>query len=329
MNAQVRIRLGNLFDGPSDLIVLPCNTRGGVTQFVVNSLNDHDLPWPGAMPLGSVEIMPLAGAENIAQYVAFAASVQDGITTPISALEQIGGELGRFAAKESAVREIAAPLLGAGAGGLQSEKVVQGLRRGFVCTGPGEATLTVHILHRPVYDRIRRDSEGHSKTNQLEDAETNRRRAFFSYTDSEGNGQWVVTVATYLRDNGIDARIDKWHLRHGMELPQWMCNELELADKVVIVSDEAYARKADGHVGGVGWETRVIQGDMLSLPVQSTKYIVIVRGGDFEKSVPKYLKAKYSIHWPTAAEDSRKRRELMTAIHEIYDAPKIEEVTVL
>jgi hypothetical protein len=40
-----------------------------------------------------------------------------------------------------------------------------------------------------------------------------------------------------------------------MELPQWMCNELDLADKVVIVSDEAYAEKADGHLGGVGWET--------------------------------------------------------------------------
>jgi H-type lectin domain len=56
MTATVKLRLGNLFDGPSDLIVLPCSTVGTVTGFVARSLVHHSIPHPreglrrGAMP---------------------------------------------------------------------------------------------------------------------------------------------------------------------------------------------------------------------------------------------------------------------------------------
>lgn len=330
MTAQVRLRLGNLFDGPSDLIVLPCNTHGGVTHFVKKSLECYDLPWPESMSVGKVDIMPLTGAENVAQYVAYAASVEDGRTTPESAVESIGEHVGSFAASVEAVRSIAVPLVGAGAGGLRSELVVSALRRGFLARAPDGSVMTIHILHHAVYSRIREQAE--NKKSQVPAGQVGgrgHRRVFFSYTDQAGNGEWVKAVATHLRSNGIDARLDKWHLRHGMELPQWMCNELALADKVVIVSDEAYALKADGHEGGVGWETRVIQGDMLNSPAEDTKYIVIVRGDDFARSIPQYLKAKFSIHWPNSPQDSVRRSELIGAIFEAYDVPEISEVTFL
>jgi hypothetical protein len=50
-----------------------------------------------------------------------------------------------------------------------------------------------------------------------------------------------------------------------MDLPQFISNELTLADRVVLVSDEKYAEKADGRVGGVGWETMIVQGDIARL----------------------------------------------------------------
>lgn len=330
MKAQVRLRLGNLFDGPSDLVILPCDTHGGVTRFVMKSLRSYDLPWPKSMPLGQVEIKPLTGAEHIAQYVAFAASVDVGIVTPESAIRKIAEQVGVFATQQAAVRSVAVPLLGAGAGQLQSERVVSALRDGFVRTAPDGATLTIHILHAPVYSRLRGAAVRRSEETSRSSSELgNRRRVFFSYTDMAGNGDWVKSVATFLRQNGIDARLDRWHLRHGMELPQWMCNELALADKVVIVSDEAYAQKADGHQGGVGWETRIIQGDMLNSPIENTKYIVVVRGEEFSKSVPQYLQAKFSIHWPGEPTDSSKCNELISAVQEAYDVPEISEITVL
>jgi hypothetical protein len=75
-----------------------------------------------------------------------------------------------------------------------------------------------------------------------------------------------------------------------------MCNELALAQKVVIVCDEAYKQKADGRLGGVGWETMVIQGDIANLPPDSTKYQVIVRAEDIHSGLPLYLKIKFSFH---------------------------------
>lgn len=94
--ANVKLKLGNLFDGPSDLIVVPCSTAGTVTGFVARSLAQYTIPHPRVgMTLGEVEIMPFKGAENIAQFVAFAASVQRMTSSP-DALATIGREIGKF-----------------------------------------------------------------------------------------------------------------------------------------------------------------------------------------------------------------------------------------
>ncbi len=75
MTPIVQIKLGDLFEGSSDLIVLPCSTSGGVTLYVSRKLNNYSLPYPPRNELGSVEIIPFIGGENIAQFVAFATSV--------------------------------------------------------------------------------------------------------------------------------------------------------------------------------------------------------------------------------------------------------------
>ena len=90
MAATVKVRLGDLFDGPSDLVVLPCSTGGSVTGFVARSLSNHSIPHPqGRMKLGDVEIMPFEGGEDIAQFVAFAASVKSYTSSP-HAVQSIG-----------------------------------------------------------------------------------------------------------------------------------------------------------------------------------------------------------------------------------------------
>jgi TIR domain len=128
--------------------------------------------------------------------------------------------------------------------------------------------------------------------------------------------QWVEGLYTFLRQHGIDARLDVWHLRHGMVLPQFMTNELSLADRVLLISDERYADKADGRAGGVGWETMIVQADILNLPPDSIKYLVIVRTAAVESGLPKYLKAKFVIHWPDSYVEERNRQ---TLLRELYD----------
>src|SRR5262249_30003824 len=126
-----------------------------------------------------------------------------------------------------------------------------------------------------------------------------------------------------LRSNGIEARLDVWHLRPGMDLPQWMCTELSLADKVIIVSDETYAERANGRLGGVGWETMVIQGEMSKLRPDSTKYLVVVRAFEFDKCVPIYLKTKFALHCPPGHEFQNLIPKLVKEINDDYDIPEV------
>ena len=323
MAGFVRLQLGDLFDGPADLIVLPCSTSGTITRFVANRLLEYTIPRPKrGMVLGEVDIMPFIGAENIAQYVAFAASVLS-MTSKSDAIYKIGLALGQFSFDNESVRTISAPLLGAGAGGLRSEIVIESLSEGFQKTAAKEAVLTVHILHESVYDRL-------THGDALREAPTPTPpsskpiRVFISYSGtSDRHKKWVAALGTFLRANGVDARLDQWHLRNGMDLPQWMTNELEMAERVIIISDARYSERADGRSGGVGWETMLIQGDMSNLPPQSTKYLVIVREDAFDSGVPRYLKTKFCIHWKSNSDEQKLRNELLKELYNVSLAPPL------
>jgi hypothetical protein len=318
MSSRTKLRLGNLFDGPSDLIVLPCSTSGTVTGFVARSLAHYNIPHPrSGMELGDVEFMPFEGAENIAQFVAFAASVAF-MDSDLDAICNIGRRVGSFTREQSAVRAIAAPLLGAGAGGLQSEKVVAALRQGFEELASDAACLSIAILHKDVYERLRAHRPTIAGRSQCFP------RVFISHTSrTKADEEWVINLALYLIDKGIQVRLDKFHLRRGMDLPQWMCNELALANRVIIVSNEAYKAKADGRSGGVGWETMIMQGDIAQLPPDSTKYQVIVRSEQLEDGLPVYLKTRYAFHAKPSASDEPFREEL---VKELLDLPLDERL---
>ena len=318
MSASVKLKLGNLFDGPADVIVLPCSTGGTVTGFVARSLSHYSLPHPTTgMRLGEVEILPFEGGENLAQFVAFAASVES-MTSTLDAIEKIAVELGTFSKQESSARVISVPLLGAGAGGLQSEVVVASLKKGFESSAHEDASLIVHILHKEVFDRLR----GNQKA--IAGKPKDAIRVFISHTStSDQDVEWVKELALFLIDNSIQARLDRFHLRRGMDLPQWMCNELALAQKVIVVCDETYKKKADGRLGGVGWETMIIQGDVANLPPESTKYQVIVRTEDINQGLPMYLKTKYAFHARPSDRSNSFRIEL---VRELLDLPLDERL---
>jgi hypothetical protein len=102
-----------------------------------------------------------------------------------------------------------------------------------------------------------------------------------------------------------------------------MCNELALANKVIVICDEAYKQKADGRLGGVGWETMIIQGDIANLPPDSTKYQVIVRAEDMHQGLPIYLRTRYAFHARPLDRSNTFRNELM---REILDLPLDERL---
>ena len=208
--STVELKLGDMFDGPCDLIVIPCSTVGTITPFVQEKLVHYRIPRPKrGMRLGEVEILPFEGGENIAQFVAYAASVQGGFPTPEEAIKRIGIRLGEETTKTGAIHRISAPLLGAGAGHLLSELVVLNLRDGFKSSCHKDAGLTIYTIRADVFERVKMnlpelDTTGSKPALQIFEQPI---RVFVSYSHSSPeHEQWVAQLATFLRENGIDTR---------------------------------------------------------------------------------------------------------------------------
>lgn len=125
------------------------------------------------------------------------------------------------------------------------------------------------------------------------------------------HAKWVQSLAEYLVANGVEARLDIWDLSPGMDVAQWMSNELNLADRVLLICNEEYARRADGRHGGVGWEIRLVQGDLLfSQSRNPDKYIPIVRIGEQDRGTPSFLKSTFLFSWPDKAKPENGEQDM-------------------
>jgi hypothetical protein len=334
----IRLVHGDMFDGPSDLIVVPCATGGAVTGFVRERLSRFKLPpVPAPLALGDLRLLPLAGADHVAQFVAYAASVQQARPQRSSpeAIRHIGKELGRTTKAES-IQTIHCPLLGTGAGHLPSATVVDELSQGFNEDAKAGSLLKIFVLDGAVYEELVQHSLAHraepvpadqpglSRDEQRFTVGRVPPRVLISYTGSSpDNQQWVDELFRYLRGNGVNARLDTYLLRPGMDVVQWMCNELDLADRVILVCDEQYAARADRRHGGVGWETMLVQGDMYADMYRDrsgdapAKYIPVVRSVVRDAGLPTYLRTKLALHFPPGQSEDEARRRLLNEIRQI------------
>jgi TIR domain len=124
-------------------------------------------------------------------------------------------------------------------------------------------------------------------------------RVFISYSwSSAEHEQWVLDLATQLRDNGVDAILDKWDLKKGHDANVFM--EQMVTDptvqKVIIVSDSVYAEKADGRRGGVGTETQILSPQIYAKAKQD-KFVVVIPevDADGKPFLPAYYRSRIFI----------------------------------
>jgi hypothetical protein len=275
--------------------------------------------------------MPLTGAYNVAQFVAYAASVYRNGTSP-EAIRNIGKELGR-ATHEDSIQMVHCPLLGAGAGRLPADTVVDELSRGFGEESKAGSVLKIFVLDASVYARLVQRSVRSGASSVGEDSvklsHGGRRltvgevppRVLISYSHHDpANKQWVHDLYDYLCANGVYARLDTERLKWGMDIQQWMTNEIRLADRVILVCDEDYAARADGRHGGVGWETMIIQGQIYAdmnrdQPEDApAKFIPVVRSVDLDAGLPVYLQTKLALHIPPGSPEGPLLHQLLVEI---------------
>jgi hypothetical protein len=124
-------------------------------------------------------------------------------------------------------------------------------------------------------------------------------KLFISYSWSDAlHEQWVVDLATELRESGVDVILDKWELKEGHDAVAFM--EKMVTDsnieKVAIITDKTYAEKADGRSGGVGTETQIISKEVYDNQKQE-KFVAVVSQKDDEGNpyLPTFYKSRIYI----------------------------------
>lgn len=132
-----------------------------------------------------------------------------------------------------------------------------------------------------------------SKTETTEDVPP---KIFISYRwSSPEHEEWVLRLAVSLRESGIDAYLDKWHLKEGQDTLAFM--ESMVSDpamkKVLLICDAGYVERADSREGGVGTEAQIISSKVYSDTGQD-KFAAIVIDLDAagEPLLPAYISTR-------------------------------------
>lgn len=147
-------------------------------------------------------------------------------------------------------------------------------------------------------------------------------KLFISYSwTSSSHEEWVLSLATELRENGVDVILDKWDLKEGQDAHAFM--EKMVTDpeirKVAMICDRLYAEKADGRSGGVGAETQIISAEIYSKQDQ-TKFVAVLpeRDDNGQPFLPAYYKSRVYIDLSNPDLYARNFEKLLRWI---YDKP--------
>ena len=143
----------------------------------------------------------------------------------------------------------------------------------------------------PNHPEHRTIATGKSGSAQMSTAPT----AFISYSwDSEQHKRWVKELATRLRRDGIDVKLDQWHTAPGDPLPKFMETSIRDNDFVLIICTPSYKAKSESRKGGVGYEGNIITGELFAKQ-NRRKYIPILREGDWLTATPVWLSGAYGL----------------------------------
>jgi hypothetical protein len=140
-------------------------------------------------------------------------------------------------------------------------------------------------------------------------------RAFISYSwSSPSHETWVLGLATRLREDGVEAILDKWDLKPGHDSIQFM--EQMVTDptvsKVLIVCDRTYSEKANGRAGGVGTESQIISPELYGKGAQDKFAALTTENDEHDKAyVPVFYKGRIYFDFSADTNYERSYDELL------------------
>jgi tetratricopeptide (TPR) repeat protein len=119
-------------------------------------------------------------------------------------------------------------------------------------------------------------------------------RVFLSYAwEDDAYRQRVESFATRLRQDGIDARLDAWHVDGTVTIPEFMASEVRNADKILLVCSPKYPQKIhameDGEkITGSGWEQMLVASAIWSGLKDRADVVVVVFRGTWRDATPSF-----------------------------------------
>jgi len=147
-------------------------------------------------------------------------------------------------------------------------------------------------------------------------------KVFISYShDSEAHKRWVIHLATKLRENGIDASLDQWDLKPGKDLIKFMEEGINSSDRVLVICTDNYVKKANGGVGGVGYEKMILTGE-LAQNLGTDKFIPLVRSKGGSPSIPKFLGTRLYIDF---SDESIFEEQFLFLLRELHKEPLLKK----
>lgn len=143
---------------------------------------------------------------------------------------------------------------------------------------------------------------------------TNIPTTFISYAwESEELKSWVKDLATQLRSNGIDAKLDQWEVLPGDQMPHFMEKSVRENDFVLLICTTKYKAKSEERIGGVGYEGDIMTAEVLQNS-NHRKFIPILKSGTKDTSLPTWLKGKYFVDLSSEQHFANNFEDLLTTL---------------
>lgn len=157
----VQALLGNVFDGGTDLTVLPCSSKPSVSKATRNWIEAFDLVDPLQFEYdlefgGTSKLYEFKHKSRKTKYYIYGAAVLNDYSTP-DAVFRIARLLGEITQENQDIKNVECVLLGTGAGGLENTVSIGALATGFGETAHCKARMIVYSWNSQVKKEIERD----------------------------------------------------------------------------------------------------------------------------------------------------------------------------
>jgi len=186
-----------------------------------------------------------------------------------------------------------------------------------------EATLVIAYLELQCWVHVKYDSENISHKSFRREEEKYSLMAsptcFISYSwEDEAHTKWVRILAEDLINNGVFVNLDQWDLHFGEDITHYMETCIRECDFILLICTPTFTEKANNEKGGVGYEKRIVTGEIYQGTHSSIKFVPIIRKGE-TSSLPSYLKSSFFLDFRG---DEAYESNLEALLRHIYKKPK-------